>query len=208
MTNDTLDFYEKNAEAYFVQTKDISVDLDSFLAKIPPGGRILDAGCGSGRDSRAFVQRGYKVDAIDGSGALAEFASEYAGIPVKVCRFQDFVGPTYKYDGIFASASLLHVPPNELPAVLKRLVAALAPKGVLWATFKYGRQTSVDERHRFFNNMTPQSVSAVFSKVPLIGDISCIMESGGSSAGNPTQWVTVCATRRERTRVDQGNRQQ
>jgi SAM-dependent methyltransferase len=108
-----------------------------FLARIPAGGHILDAGCGSGRDALAFRKLGYAVIAFEASPTLARLASNYCGLQVEVRRFQEIEWQD-AFDGIWAGASLLHVPMTELPEVLRRLERALKPDGVLYASFKYG----------------------------------------------------------------------
>lgn len=113
--NGTLDYYNKNAKKFVTST--ISVDFGTvqnrFLDKLHPESEILDYGCGSGRDTKYFLERGYKVTAIDGSQELCKLASEYAGIPVKYMLFQD-LNEKEAYDGIWACSSILHVPANEL----------------------------------------------------------------------------------------------
>ena len=111
----TLDYYNKNAKKFITGT--ISVDFGTiqnhFLDKLHPGAEILDYGCGSGRDTKYFLEQGCKVTAIDGSQELCKLASEYTGIPVKHMLFQD-LDEKEAYDGIWACSSILHVPANEL----------------------------------------------------------------------------------------------
>jgi SAM-dependent methyltransferase len=109
-----------------------------FLYWLPNSGHILDAGCGSGRDAFAFQKRGYQVAAFDASPTLAKFAATYCGLSVQVMRFQE-INWLRRFDGIWACASLLHVPAAELPDVLIRMADALKPRGVLYASFKYGQ---------------------------------------------------------------------
>lgn len=108
--SDTVSYYNNNAPTFFNDT--VSVDMyllhDRFLALVPKGGFVLDAGCGSGRDARAFKQRGYRVAAFDASPELAALASEYIGHYVAVRTFAD-VDEVGLYDGIWACASLLHL---------------------------------------------------------------------------------------------------
>ncbi len=135
----TLAYYEEKAETFFAETVDVDMAplYARFLARVPPGGHILDAGCGSGRDALAFRKLGYAVTAFEASPTLARLASDYCGMPVEVRRFQE-VDWEGRFDGIWACASLLHVPMAELPEVLGRLGRALKPDGVLYASFKYG----------------------------------------------------------------------
>ena len=127
------------AEAYFQDTHSVNMSLfyKKFLWFIPEGGRILDAGCGSGRDARYFMDLGYSVVAFDASAALAALATEHYHLPVDILQFSEMKFQN-EFDGIWASASLLHVAEIELPDVFHRLHRALRDHGVLYASFKYG----------------------------------------------------------------------
>lgn len=98
----------------------------AFANMLPEGGRILDLGCGSGRDSLAFLKAGLAVDAVDGSAEMVKAASELIGLRVEHATFADFK-PKGGYDGIWACSSLLHVPATELPAIVAKYAAALKP---------------------------------------------------------------------------------
>ena len=106
----SLDYYEREVDAFFSRTvdRDLTPIWDAFLQQVPDGGLILDAGCGSGRDSRQFLQRGYRVSAFDASAAMAEKASAYTGIPVDRRRIEDLTEPGL-YDGVWCCAAALHV---------------------------------------------------------------------------------------------------
>ena len=162
----TLAYYEENARTYFRDTHDTDLSLiyRSFLSDVAKGGRILDAGSGSGRDTAAFVRRGYVVDAFDLSPALCELSTEFTGIQARVCRFQD-VDEKEEFDGIWACASLVHVPEKELGEVIGRLVRALKTEGVLYMSFKYGASERVAEDGRFFVDMTEERLCAVLQEV-------------------------------------------
>ena len=149
---DTVDYYRKNAREYFEQTLDVDMRplRDRFLAAIPSGGKILDAGCGSGRDARVFIELGHDVTAFDASPELARLAGEYLNRPVETLRFQE-MSWNREFDGIWACASLLHVPTGELPGVLGRMRDALKPGGVLYASFKYGRGIHNRDGRQFTN---------------------------------------------------------
>lgn len=133
------DYYQQHAERFFTET--VTVDMSAlyqpFVAHLKPGARILDAGCGSGRDARAFHEMGYDVEAFDASAELVELARQHSGLPVEKKRFED-VTEVERYDGIWCCASLLHVPLAELPGVMARLARALKPDGVWYLSFKYG----------------------------------------------------------------------
>lgn len=143
-------YYREFAAGFFENT--VEVDMSAirtrFAALLPPRARILDAGCGSGRDARAFALQGFKVSAFDASPELAELASSYCEFAVEVRTFQD-IDEVAAYDGIWCCASLLHVEAAEMPLVLSRLWTALAPGGVLYASFKYGNGTRLQNGRRF-----------------------------------------------------------
>ncbi|RNE89723.1 bifunctional 2-polyprenyl-6-hydroxyphenol methylase/3-demethylubiquinol 3-O-methyltransferase UbiG [Marichromatium sp. AB31] len=146
----TLDYYNTHASAFFAATHDVDMEplYARFLAHVPPGGRLLDAGCGSGRDTRAFLERGYTVTAFDASPTLATLATAHCGIDVEIRRFQE-IEWSATFDGIWACASLLHVSLTELPAALYRLARSLKPAGVLYASFKYGTGEHEHNGRRF-----------------------------------------------------------
>ncbi|NCA72456.1 MAG: class I SAM-dependent methyltransferase [Sphingobacteriia bacterium] len=162
----TLAYYEDQAETFFAETIDVDMAplYARFLARVPPGGHLLDAGCGSGRDALAFRRLGYDVNAFEASPALARLASEHCGLPVEVLRFQE-VEWENAFDGIWACASLLHVPMAELPEVLGRLGRALKPDGVLYASFKYG---AGEREHggRRFTDLDETGLAALVGAVP------------------------------------------
>jgi len=135
----TLKYYQDNAQTFFDGT--VNVDMSSlyetFTRHLTSGARVLDAGCGSGRDAKAFLEMGYQVEAFDASPAMVELAREHTGLPVQLMTFAD-VDWKEKFDGIWCCASLLHVPAVELPGVMRRLADALKPGGVWYVSFKYG----------------------------------------------------------------------
>lgn len=134
-----LRYYEDNADEYIQSTKDLDVSglYDQFLPHVPSGGLILDAGCGSGRDSKRFAELGFKVEAIDASPKMIDFANRHLGVSASVMRFEDFRAVN-RYDGIWACASLVHLEYVEIPAVLRSLIQALKSKGTLFVSFKQG----------------------------------------------------------------------
>lgn len=156
MTNETLDYYNQNAEEFVQGT--IAVDFkktqDKFLAVLH-GKKVLDFGCGSGRDTKYFLEAGLEVDATDGSQELCKSASTYTGIQVKQMLFQE-LDEVEKYDGIWACSSILHLPKVELKPVLEKMFRALNPNGVIYTSFKYGDFEGI-RNGRFFTNFTEDS---------------------------------------------------
>ncbi len=161
-----MDYYRRNAKAYFDAT--LSVDMtplyERFLRRLPEKASILDAGCGSGRDTLAFRRMGHEVVPFDASPELAALAEAFLGSPVEVLRFQDMAWED-RFDGAWACASLLHVPYDELPDVLLRLERALKPGGVLYASFKYGRGEREVEGRRF-TDLDEEALAGLLHRVP------------------------------------------
>lgn len=146
----TLHYYENHAQDFFDGT--VNVDMTSlyeaFTQHLPHGARVLDAGCGSGRDAKAFHEMGYQVDAFDASSAMVELARQHIGLPVQLMTFSE-IDSKAQYDGIWCCASLLHVPSSGLPAVMQKLADALKPGGVWYVSFKYGNGERVQGERRF-----------------------------------------------------------
>lgn len=152
--NNTLAYYDTYADEFYKSTVTVEFTTmqECFLAKLQNDSYILDFGCGSGRDTRYFLEKGYHVDAVDGSKELCKLASEHTGIEVKNMFFQE-LAEVDKYDGIWACSSILHLPIDELTIVMRKMVVALKENGVIYTSFKYG--IFAGERNgRFFTDMT------------------------------------------------------
>ena len=150
----TLKYYNKNAQSFASGTVSVKFTevQDKFLEKLNPDAYILDFGCGAGRDTKYFLSRGYQIDAIDGSEQLCRIASKYTGIKVRQMLFQE-LDEKEKYDGIWACASILHLPKKQLREVLKNIFAALKSKGWIYTSFKYG-EVEGERNGRYFTDFT------------------------------------------------------
>src|SRR5262249_25735939 len=137
-----------------------------FLAHIPPSGRILDAGCGSGRDSRYFLQKGYEVVAFDASAEMCRLASTLIGQTVHQKSFEDIDWDS-TFDGIWACASLPHLRRNSIDSVLHKLRRALKPNGVMVVSFKL-RDEEWEEGGRFFNGYDQTSFLQLITGHPAL----------------------------------------
>ncbi len=148
-----MDYYESNAKAFVESTFRVNMHplYQRFLPLLSERAHILDAGCGSGRDAKYFIEHGYKVTAFDASAEIAALAEKELGQSIPVQRVQD-IQYQNRFDGIWACASLLHVPAKELPGVFHRLVCALKPNGVIYCSFKYG-QGEYEKQGRRFTDM-------------------------------------------------------
>lgn len=153
MVNKTLNYYNQNADSFIEGT--VSVNFkevqDKFL-QLLLGKKILDFGCGSGRDTIYFLKSGFDVTATDGSEELCKYASEYTGIQVKQMLFQDLDDVDY-YDGIWACSSILHLSKNELRIVMNKMSRALKSGGIIYTSFKYGNFEG-ERNGRFFTDFT------------------------------------------------------
>ena len=163
MDDETLQFYRRNAEAYAGWAKAPSTRLKGFLALLPPGGSILELGCGAGNHSAVMLADGFKVRATDGSPEMAEIASRRLGQRVDAVRF-DQLDEQEAYDGVWASACLLHVPRDELTGILKRIRRALRGDGVFYASFKIGEgDGGRDSLGRYYNYPSPEWLATAYA---------------------------------------------
>ena len=162
----TLEYYNENARAFSDQTQnvDFTETQERFLTLMPPQGKILDFGCGSGRDTKFFLERGYRVDAVDGSEELCRLASDYTGIPVRQMLFQD-LDAAEQYDGIWACSSILHLKKEELRAVIMKMITALKSDGYIYTSFKYGTFEGY-RKQRYFTDFTEETIADLIRSFP------------------------------------------
>ncbi len=151
MDQSTIDYYNTHADEYALKTRYIYMfDIRSvFLRYIDPDGRILDAGCGGGRDTKVFTENGYLVDAFDASPEMCRAASEYTEQEVTCCTFEEWTSK-YTYSGIWAHASLLHLQEDEFFRFIKKAAKYLKTDGVLFFSMKEGIKEGYDEEGRWF----------------------------------------------------------
>jgi methyltransferase domain len=150
----TIDYYDKNVNEFFETTvnADISEQYNFFEKYLYKGAALLDCGCGSGRDTKYFLEKGYDVTAIDGSKELCMKASKLTGIDIKHMLFQD-INFDKRFDGIWACASLLHLSKEDLIEVINKLKVAMTSRGVLYISFKYGEFCGI-RNGRYFLDLT------------------------------------------------------
>lgn len=169
----TLAFYEKQGEQYYESTVGLDIHelYEPFLRELPPGAHILDAGCGSGRDTKAFLDRGYLVTAIDSSAKMAQLATAFTGQRCEVLSFQEMEFRD-KFDGVWACASLLHVPKSEIEEVIHRFIRALKSGGIFYLSLKEGEGESIAEDGRLFNYYTEDSFRKLLSRFPMLRELA------------------------------------
>ena len=154
MSDSTLEYYARNFKEFGESTfnVDFSSTQERFLRQLPPKAAILDFGCGSGRDTSYFLQKGFSVTSTDGSPEMCRLASANTGHEVKHLLFQELDAES-AFDGIWACASVLHLPKTELKDVFLRMEKALKDNGILYVSFKYGSFEGI-RNGRFFTDFT------------------------------------------------------
>ncbi len=168
----TLNYYKDNAESFVRNTVEVKFSemQERFISRIKPCGLIRDLGCGSGRDSKAFLAHGFRVVAVDGSPEICRYAEMVIGQPVICATFQEYE-PSDAFDGIWACASLLHLPYKEIATVLNKLANHLSPEGCLYLSFKYGDFEGI-RNGRYFTDMTEERFATILYGIPTL----CLLE--------------------------------
>ena len=162
----TIDYYNLNAEKFIENTlnADMHITQDRFLRLLAENSFILDFGCGSGRDTKYFLEKGYRVEATDGSSELCKSASAFTGIEVKEMLFQD-LDVSGKYEGIWACSSILHLSKKELLPVIRKMCDALKDNGVVYTSFKYG-DFEGERNDRYFTDFTEDTFDKFMKVIP------------------------------------------
>ncbi len=188
----TTSFYDDNAEAYATRDrKPPTARLDAFLAALPEEARILELGCGGGQDCAYMLSRGFDVTPTDGSAELARQAEKLVGRPVKVMRFEELAARE-EFDGIWAEASLLHVPRTDLPGILALIRNALKKGGIFHASFKAGTAEGHDGFGRYYNYPSSEWLQELL----VAGgwrNVTINEADGGGYDKKPTRWLYLGA---------------
>lgn len=187
----TLEYYAANADAFAGSTVNVAFsDVQRrFENLLEPGARVLDFGCGSGRDAKYFQEVGFVVDAVDGSPELCRIASRLTGLPVRCMRFEELDAEAV-YDGIWACSSILHVPSSQLPEVLAKMAVALKPDGVIYTSFKLGEFEGM--RHgRYFSDFTPSTFARMLSQVPALREEEHWISGDARPGREDEKWLNL-----------------
>lgn len=188
----TIKYYDDNAIEFFMNTKDANMEnlYKLFLKYIPEGGKILDLGCGSGRDTKYFLEKGYDVVAVDGSIEMVKLSSEYTGKKTLHMTFQE-IDFEEEFDGIWACASLLHVRRDEISSILYKIYHALKPNGVLYSSFKYGDKEEYRDDGRFFNYYDEKSFSELIKKLGYFDILEILITNDVRKGKENEKWLNV-----------------
>mgnify|MGYP001816928904 CR=1 FL=1 len=193
----TREFYADKWSALANVDKSIGVtpQLEGFLAALPAGGSVLELGCGAGRDSKAIIAAGFELDATDGCPELVPLTSAHIDHPVRLMRF-DELDADRLYDGVWASACLLHVFRADLPAILVRIHRALKPGGYFFASYKAGEAEGRDDYGRYFNYPDIHWLRAAYSQAADWAAFDVETGPGLQHGGSEIDWHRVTVIRR------------
>lgn len=184
-------YYDEHADAFFESTVNVEMQniYSRFLPHVQPGGLIVDAGCGSGRDAKFFLQNGFLVFPFDASEALADKAADYLDLTVPVSTFDQFRSPIPAH-AIWCCAALLHVPRLELPASIDNLCNNLAPDGVMYVSFKYGT-TDREHNGRHFTDMTESTLKQCFDEFAQLHPIAQWITRDNRPGRENEKWINA-----------------
>lgn len=198
MENTTINYYNQNAKKYSDSTfnLDVSEATRLFALSLEPKAKILDVGCGSGRDSKFFMSKGFDVVSIDASEELAAVASKNLQKEVLVVDLKDLkIKDTF--DAIWCQASLLHLYKDELPLAIKNCVQALKvdKAGLLFASFKKGDGCGADENGRYFSYYSVEELQNIFEKTECFQFLGISITKDILGREN-TEWINIVAKKK------------
>lgn len=190
-TEKTLDYYNQNASLFINDTFDVDLHPihDRFLSYLKEGDKILDLGSGSGRDTKYFLSKGFSVEAVDGSIELCKIAEKNTGIKVRNILFSEL---DYKatFDGIWACASLLHIPSAELTTTVDKAFKALKQDGVFYLSFKYG-DFEGERNGRYYTDLTEESFTSLLSSLSCKTEILESFLTDDARKERSDRWLNV-----------------
>ncbi len=191
---DSIEYYNQNAADYFDQTVNIEMQeyWDCFTQLIPEGGSILDLGCGSGRDSEYFISCGFDVTAMDASEEMCALASIHIGQDVLNLSF-DEMDFEEVFDGIWAFASLLHVPSDKIDDIFTKAIKSLKINGVLFMSFKYG-DFEGERDNRYYTDYRTKTLKELISRHEDI-ELIDIQKCDDRKIENSTNWIYMLSRR-------------
>lgn len=193
----SVEFYENHADSFIAQTADVDMGAlyQRFCQQLAAGASVLDAGCGSGRDALAFSRMGYDVVAFDASPKMVSAARKRSSVTVYQMTFKDMQFDR-AFDGIWACASLLHVPRAHLSEVLRSLASFLKPAGVLYASFKYGEEERV-KGGRYFNDLNEHLLAEHLETISSLRPMDVWTTSDQRPDRSDERWLNCLMVHRE-----------
>lgn len=187
----TLAFYQAKADHYVDDyPRDVADHIPTFLDLLPPGGAILELGCGGGVDAAYMIERGFEVDATDGVPAMAAKAEQRLKRPVRIMRHHE-LDELERYDAVIATASLLHVPKQDLPDILARIWRALKPGGRHMATYKTGHAEGWDDHQRYYNYPSEAELELCYQQAGLWASLEITAHMGSGFFSEACPWLTI-----------------
>ena len=187
----TLDYYNQNADAFVSSTVDVEFTevQDIFISYLPKEAYLLDFGCGSGRDTKYFLSKGFKVDAVDGSEEICKIAEVIAGVPVKQMLFSELSAEN-KYDGIWACSSILHLPKDELTNVVKKMSRATRDGDYIYTSFKNGEFHGY-RNGRYFTDFTSEGFAEYMKDFPELDIINVWISDDVRPGRSDEKWLNL-----------------
>lgn len=193
---DSIDYYEQYANVYYEDTVNIDMSKirDKFLELLPENADVLDLGCGSGRDGKALEEAGCYVTLLDGSAQMCKLAEITAGKEVLNLRFEEMEFEEV-FDGIWACASLLHVPEREIDQIMEKVCSALKPGGILYVSFQYGEKEQI-RGQRLFHDYTPDSLEKMLKRQKELEILEIWIDK--DARRKDKNWVNALAKKKEK----------
>ena len=189
-------YYDKHAKEYVNLTVNANMleTYEKFLRYLPFNARILDAGCGSGRDSIYFLRNGYDITMIDASIKMCHYAEQLTGQKALHVKFEE-IHFEKQFDGIWACASLLHVPEKNLENIIQKFCQALKDNGIMYASWKYGEEERKDGE-RFYCDMTEDKLKNILSRVNVFECLECWISDDVLAVDRGQKWLNVVLKKR------------
>lgn len=188
---DSIEYYEKNADAFVASTinADVTTLYKQFEGYLQDGCRILDLGCGSGRDSRYFSNKGYCVVAADPSPAMCQKTQEIADVPVYTLKAEDILFDN-EFDAVWACASLLHVSRENQLSSMRAISKALCEGGIVYCSWKYGNSDREDSG-RYFTDMDESALIEIIEQLPELKLLKCWVTTDVRPERQTQKWLNV-----------------
>jgi len=189
--DETIAAYNQQADAYADKFQGAASDpaLSAFIARVKPGGRVLDLGCGPANATATMRDNGLDVDAVDASAEMVRLASETHKITVRQATFDD-IQEVDAYDGIWANFSLLHASAADFPGHLSALYRALKPGGCFHIAMKLGTGSKRDRLGRYYSYYSQSELSDHLTTTGFVVDHTFTGEGPGL-AGHVERWIVL-----------------